>query len=197
MTPVQTKTCLIVIDGWGLSDDIEGNAIAAAQTPVMDRLSLEFPCMPLAAHGLAVGLPQGLMGNSEVGHLNIGAGRVVYQDIVRIELAIQQDTLCSQPAVVKAFQRAKHGNGRLHLLGLLSDGGVHSHINHSLALLQGAKAAGVPQAFVQAFGDGRDTAPKSLKGYLETLTGHIKTHQYGQLASLTGRYYAMDRDRRW
>ena len=119
------------------------------------------------------------------------------KDIVRIELAIKNKTLCSQPSVVKAFNRAKDGNGRLHFLGLLSDGGVHSHMNHLFALLEGAKEAGVPQCFIQAFGDGRDTAPKSLDGYLEKTLDVLKATSYGELASLTGRYYAMDRDKRW
>lgn len=191
------KTCLVVIDGWGIDSNQEGNAVLKAQTPYMDLLEKDYPYMTLSASGLDVGLPDGLMGNSEVGHLNIGAGRVVYQDIVRIELAIKKSTLCLEDAVVKAFDRAKQGNGRLHLLGLLSDGGVHSHINHLLALLEGAKKAQVPHTFIQAFGDGRDTAPKSANKYLATLLEFIQHCKYGELASFTGRYYAMDRDKRW
>jgi 2,3-bisphosphoglycerate-independent phosphoglycerate mutase len=191
------KTCLVVIDGWGIDPNKQGNAVLNANTPCMTKLSKEYPYMTLSASGLDVGLPEGLMGNSEVGHLNIGAGRVVYQDIVRIELAIKKETLCLEDAVVAAFDRAKQGNGRLHLLGLLSDGGVHSHINHLLALLKGAKDAKVPHTFIQAFGDGRDTAPKSANGYLKTLLEYIQHIKYGELASFTGRYYAMDRDKRW
>jgi 2,3-bisphosphoglycerate-independent phosphoglycerate mutase len=191
------KTCLICIDGWGLSDSNEGNAIANANTPFMDELAKRYPACSLGAHGLAVGLPDGLMGNSEVGHLNIGAGRVVYQDIVRIELAIKNNTLCNEKAIIDAFERAKSTTGRLHLMGLVSDGGVHSHISHLLNLLTAAKNASVPQTFVHVFGDGRDTAPKSIFGYLTQLQSHIDSIGHGKIATIIGRYYAMDRDKRW
>ena len=193
------KTCLIVIDGWGIApaSESDGDAIRNADTPVMTRLAKDYPHMPLAAHGLSVGLPDGLMGNSEVGHLNIGAGRVVYQDIVRIELSISKNTLQKQQAVVDAFQRAVKGNGRLHILGLMSDGGVHSHMKHAMHLIKAAKDAGVPQTFVHAFGDGRDTAPRSAVGYIKELLIFLDEIKYGSLSTIIGRYYAMDRDKRW
>lgn len=160
----QNKACLIVIDGWGISPNAssEGDAIRNAHTPVMDGFAKNpEQFMPLAAHGLAVGLPDGLMGNSEVGHLNIGAGRVVYQDIVRIDLALKKKQFGTTPNIKASLDRAKNGNGRLHLLGLVSDGGVHSHINHLFGLLEAAKEAGIPHVFVHFFADGRDTQPKS------------------------------------
>ena len=196
---LMTKTCLIVIDGWGISTaaDAQGDAIKNAKTPVMTRLAAEYPSTPLAAHGLSVGLPDGLMGNSEVGHLNIGAGRIVYQDIVRIELAIKQDTLKTQKAVVDAFARAKATNSKIHFMGLVSDGGVHAHLLHCIKFLDAAKEAGVAEAFVHVFGDGRDTAPKSILGYLRQLQDHMDQIKYGKIATITGRYFAMDRDKRW
>ncbi|KAL2914032.1 hypothetical protein HK105_206477 [Polyrhizophydium stewartii] len=198
-TPLKNKACLIVIDGWGISPEADpaGDAIRNAATPVMTGLAERFRATDVAAHGLAVGLPDGLMGNSEVGHLNIGAGRIVYQDIVRIELSIKNNTLRDQKAVVDAFARAKAGTGRLHLLGLVSDGGVHSHITHALALVEAAKAAGVPSTFIHFFGDGRDTAPRSAVTYLEQLQARLASLSYGELATIVGRYYAMDRDKRW
>ena len=192
------KVCLIVIDGWGVSssENSEGNAITNAKTPVMTRLASEYQYTLLGAHGFSVGLPDGLMGNSEVGHLNIGAGRVVYQDIVRIELTIKNDQLKKQPAVINSFKNARTTN-RIHFMGLLSDGGVHSHINHLLKFLDDAKEAGVPQAFIHVFGDGRDVSPQSILIYLRTLQNHIDKIGYGKIATITGRYYAMDRDKRW
>ncbi|XP_055353937.1 2,3-bisphosphoglycerate-independent phosphoglycerate mutase-like [Paramacrobiotus metropolitanus] len=192
------KVCLIVIDGWGLSDEQNGNAIAHAQTPVMTALSQDKErFLTLDASGLAVGLPKGLMGNSEVGHLNIGAGRPVFQDIVRINLDMENKKLGANPRFLEACENAKKNGGRLHLLGLVSDGGVHSHIDHLCALLEGAKAAHVPKTFVHFFGDGRDTSPTSAAGYLDRLLQHMAAIQYGELADITGRYYAMDRDKRW
>ncbi|XP_041476787.1 2,3-bisphosphoglycerate-independent phosphoglycerate mutase-like [Lytechinus variegatus] len=191
------KVCLVVIDGWGISEDYRGNAILNAKTPVMDGLSEQSgEFVSLDASGLAVGLPEGLMGNSEVGHLTIGAGRAMYQSIVKIDLAIKQKTLFSQKAYVDACQRAKAGNGRMHLLGLVSDGGVHSHINHLFALLGGMKEAGVPQTFVHFFADGRDTSPTSGVKYLKQTQDKLAELQYGSLATVMGRYYAMDRDKR-
>lgn len=195
-----SKVCLIVIDGWGLSDKKEGNAIANASTPIMDKL-----CDPstgqfvtLNASGLAVGLPDGLMGNSEVGHLNIGAGRPIYQDIVRINMDVDNKKIGENATFVEACENAKtKSNGRLHLLGCISDGGVHAHINHLFALLEGAKANGVPKTFIQFFGDGRDTLPNSGVGYVKQVLGKIDELNYGSLATITGRYYAMDRDKRW
>jgi 2,3-bisphosphoglycerate-independent phosphoglycerate mutase len=196
---MSSKVCLVVIDGWGISPETnpEGDAIRNAKTPVMDSLAKKYPNAPLAAHGLAVGLPDGLMGNSEVGHLNIGAGRVVYQDIVRIELSIKKDLLKLQPAVQKAFKRAKDNGGRLHLLGLVSDGGVHSHIDHLKYFVKAAKEYGIEKTFVHFFGDGRDTAPKSALGYMTDLLDYFKGLNYGEISTITGRYYAMDRDKRW
>jgi len=146
---------------------------------------------------LAVGLSDGLMGNSEVGHLNIGAGRIVWQDIVRIDVSITKRQFHQNPNILESTKRAKEGNGRLHLLGLVSDGGVHSHIRHLKALLETAKESGVPHTYVHFFGDGRDTAPTSAKGYATELLDFIKSESYGELATVVGRYYAMDRDKRW
>ncbi|RUS22969.1 2,3-bisphosphoglycerate-independent phosphoglycerate mutase [Endogone sp. FLAS-F59071] len=193
------KACLICIDGWGVSpqEDSRGDAIRNANTPVMSGFEKKYPYTTIEAHGLAVGLPEGLMGNSEVGHLNIGAGRVVYQDIVRIDLAVKHKKFGSTPNIKAAYDRAISGNGRLHFLGLVSDGGVHSHISHLFHLLESAKEAGVPHAYVHFFGDGRDTSPKSATKYLGELIDEIKKLEYGELATIVGRYYAMDRDKRW
>lgn len=151
----------------------------------------------LEASGNAVGLPKGLMGNSEVGHLNIGAGRVVWQDVVRIDMTIEKDKMRDVENIKKSFMRAKEGNGRLHLLGLVSDGGVHSHINHLIALLKVAKEIGVPHVYVHFFGDGRDTDPKSGAGHMEHLLKAMKEIGIGEIATVVGRYYIMDRDKRW
>ncbi|KAH8553694.1 2,3-bisphosphoglycerate-independent phosphoglycerate mutase [Umbelopsis sp. PMI_123] len=193
------KICLICIDGWGISPDEnpKGDAIRNAKTPVMDNFETKYPYTTIAAHGLSVGLPDGLMGNSEVGHLNIGAGRVVYQDIVRIDLAVKNKAFGKTENIKKCFERAKESNGRLHLMGLVSDGGVHSHINHLLHLLESAKEAGVPETYIHFFGDGRDTSPKSATKYIKQVLDEIKELNYGTLATIVGRYYAMDRDKRW
>ncbi|ORY50545.1 2,3-bisphosphoglycerate-independent phosphoglycerate mutase [Rhizoclosmatium globosum] len=196
------KVALIVIDGWGVAPAAEahGDAVLNAATPVMDAFAQsETGYTTLEAHGLSVGLPEGLMGNSEVGHLNIGAGRVVYQDIVRIDLSLKNKTLSSQPALAAALSRAASstGTGRLHLAGLVSDGGVHSHQNHLHAMLEAAKDAGVPQTYIHFFGDGRDTSPRSSVTYLERLKEKVDELNYGTLATIVGRYYAMDRDKRW
>lgn len=201
--PVNSKCCLVVIDGWGLpltaDADGKGDAIRAARTPVMDRLqSNKSLTCALAAHGRAVGLPAGLMGNSEVGHLNIGAGRVVFQDIVRIEMALEEGKMASNAVLQNAWERAKQSTGRVHFVGLLSNGGVHSHVNHLKALLKYAKEAGIPSSYVHAITDGRDTAPKSATGFLADLQSYLAQDlQYGRLATVMGRYYAMDRDKRW
>jgi len=208
MVQVKNKVCLIVHDGWGIAPEGEGNAISKANSPNMTRLSEEFPYRTLAAHGNAVGLPDGLMGNSEVGHLNIGAGRIVWQSIVRIDLSIKNDKLGKKPAkdvesfkknegIQAAVQRAAKGNGRLHLLGLISDGGVHSNIEHVYALLDVAREAGVKDTYVHFFGDGRDTGEKTGLGFLKSLQKHFADNKYGSLATVSGRYYAMDRDKRW
>ncbi|KAF7639274.1 hypothetical protein Mgra_00001234 [Meloidogyne graminicola] len=193
---VAQKVCLVVIDGWGLSDDEHGNAILKAKTPVMDKLC-SANWQRLEAHGLHVGLPEGLMGNSEVGHLNIGAGRVVYQDIVRINLAVKKNQIVQNPQVQASAERAKSAGGRLHLLGLVSDGGVHSHIDHLFALIRAFKELKVPKLFIHFFADGRDTSPTSGVGYLEQLLQYIYSENCGELATIVGRYYAMDRDNRW
>ena len=151
----------------------------------------------LEASSLAVGLPEGLMGNSEVGHLNIGAGRVVWQDVVRIDQTLRKGEFNKVKTLTDSFQRAIDGNGRLHLLGLVSDGGVHSHINHLFGLLQVAKEMGVPKVFIHFFGDGRDTDPKSGAGYMKQLLAKLEELGIGKIATVVGRYYIMDRDKRW
>lgn len=192
------KVCLIVIDGWGISEDKNGNAILNANTPVMDKLSADKSrYLTLDASGEAVGLPAGLMGNSEVGHLNIGAGRVMYQDILRINKDCRSGNVVNNPFFVEACQRAIKNGGRLHLLGLVSDGGVHGHIEHLVAMLNAAKKLQVPNAYVHFFADGRDTPPKSGLKYMKDLAEKMKEIEYGQIVSVMGRYYAMDRDKRW
>ncbi|KAK3990888.1 BPG-independent [Cladorrhinum sp. PSN332] len=195
------KACLIVIDGWGIpsaDSPKDGDAIAAAETPVMDELS-KSPTgfTELDASSLAVGLPEGLMGNSEVGHLNIGAGRVVWQDVVRIDQDIKTDKFKENTVIKKVLEQAKNTNGRLHLCGLVSHGGVHAKQTHLYALLRAAKEAGIPKVFIHFFGDGRDTDPKSGAGYMQELQDYIKEVGIGQIATVVGRYYAMDRDKRW
>ncbi|KAK0187274.1 cofactor-independent phosphoglycerate mutase [Armillaria mellea] len=196
---VKNKVCLIVHDGWGIATvpGLEGNAIEAGTTTNMDAIGKVHSQRKLAAHGIAVGLSEGLMGNSEVGHLNIGAGRIVWQDIVRIDVAIKKREFHKNKVILESFSKAKEGTGRLHLLGLISDGGVHSHINHLFALLETAKEVGVPHTYVHFFGDGRDTAPRSAAGYCQELLDFMKKEEYGELATIVGRYYAMDRDKRW
>ncbi|KAK0725425.1 BPG-independent [Lasiosphaeris hirsuta] len=195
------KACLIVIDGWGIPSEEspkDGDAIAAAKTPVMDELSASSTGFTeLEASSLAVGLPEGLMGNSEVGHLNIGAGRVVWQDVVRIDLAIKKGEFAQNDVIKRTLEHAKNGNGRLHLCGLISHGGVHSKQTHLYALIQAAKEAGVPEVYIHFFGDGRDTDPKSGAGYMEELVSKLKEIGTGQIATVVGRYFAMDRDKRW
>jgi len=191
------KVALLILDGWGIGTIPEISAIANAKTPFMDMLWQTYPHSKLEASGLAVGLPEGQMGNSEVGHVNIGAGRVVYQDLVRINKAVAEHTLEQNTALIEALQYAKENNKPLHLLGLLSDGGVHSHIEHLKALCSIAKNAGVQQIFVHAFTDGRDTAPDGGVPYLQDLTAHLAKHEAGKVASVIGRYYAMDRDKHW
>lgn len=196
---VDHKAVLIVIDGWGIPTDAsKGDAIAAADTPVMESFRESADgYTELEASSLAVGLPKGLMGNSEVGHLNIGAGRVVWQDVVRIDQTLEKGQLNKVETIQQSFQRAKDGNGRLHLLGLVSDGGVHSHQEHLYALLRVAKEVGVPKVFIHFFGDGRDTDPKSSAGYMKKLLEKMKEIGIGEIATVIGRYYIMDRDKRW
>ncbi|KFA62027.1 hypothetical protein S40285_02158 [Stachybotrys chlorohalonatus IBT 40285] len=201
MSKTEQKACLIVIDGWGIpseSSPKDGDAIAAAETPVMDALSKdENGFTELEASSEAVGLPEGLMGNSEVGHLNIGAGRIVWQDVVRIDKTVREGQLSSQPVIKKTFEGAASGNGRLHLCGLVSHGGVHAKQDHLYALLKAAKEYNVPEVYIHFFGDGRDTDPKSGAGYMQELVDFIKDNGVGKIATVVGRYYAMDRDKRW
>lgn len=187
---------MVVIDGWGVSENVEGNAIHRAKTPVMDELCSGPGYTTLDASGLSVGLPAGLMGNSEVGHLNIGAGRVVYQDIVRINMTIKEKTLLQNEVFVKACERARDGNGRIHFLGLVSDGGVHSHIDHLLGMVELTKQLNVPKCFIQYFADGRDTRPTSGVTYVKQVQDRLKELSYGSIGTIMGRYYAMDRDKR-
>lgn len=199
-----TRTA-VVIDGWGIPTDEspkDGDAIAAADTPCMDEFKKDGSSTAqgyteLEASSLAVGLPEGLMGNSEVGHLNIGAGRVVWQDSVRIEQTIKKGELKDVENVKKSFQHAIDGNGRLHLCGLISDGGVHSNIVHLFALLEVAKEMKVPKVIVHFFGDGRDTDPKSGAGHMKDLLAKMKELQTGEIGTVVGRYFIMDRDKRW
>ena len=188
---------LTILDGWGYRPQVENNAIALARKPVYDKLLAEFPNTLLHASDHVVGLPDGQMGNSEVGHLNIGAGRVVRMDITRIDDLIASGEFFSHPVIVDALKRAGEGGRQLHLFGLLSDGGVHSQQNHLYALLKAAKQQGLERVFVHAFMDGRDTMPTSGAGYLAALEQKMREYGVGKIASVSGRYYAMDRDRRW
>jgi 2,3-bisphosphoglycerate-independent phosphoglycerate mutase len=188
---------LIILDGWGYSPKIEANAIALARKPTYDRLLREYPNTLIHTSGPFVGLPEGQMGNSEVGHLNIGAGRIVHMDITRIDLMIQNGDFFSDPTLVAAMKHARAGGRRLHLFGLVSDGGVHSQQAHLYALLKMAKQQGVDRVFVHAFMDGRDTLPTNGASYLEQLRQKMREYNSGKIASVNGRYYAMDRDRRW
>lgn len=188
---------LMVLDGYGLNENPEGNAIAMANTPVMDRLMKECPFVKGNASGLSVGLPDGQMGNSEVGHMNIGAGRIIYQDLTRITKAIDDGDFFENKALLAAMENCKKNDSDLHLWGLLSDGGVHSHITHLYGLLEMAKKQGLTKVFVHAFLDGRDTPPASGKDYLEQLMNKMEEIGVGKVASISGRYYAMDRDNNW
>lgn len=188
---------LTILDGWGFSSAVEGNAIALAKKPNYDALLREFPNTLVKTSGHAVGLPMGQMGNSEVGHLNIGAGRVVSMDVTRIDLLIESGEFYTQPLLVNAMRHAREGGRRLHLMGLCSDGGVHAQLEHLYALLKLAKEQGVANVFIHAFTDGRDTAPQSGANYLRALTQRTEELGVGQIASVSGRYYAMDRDKRW
>src|SRR5579862_3458836 len=188
---------LIILDGWGFRADPSANAIALARKPVYDRLLREYPNTLIHTSGPYVGLPEGQMGNSEVGHLNIGAGRIVHMDSTRIELMIQNGEFFSHPVLLSAMKNARSGGRRLHIFGLLSDGGVHSYQTHLYALLKMAKENGVDRVFVHAFMDGRDTMPTSGAGYLEALQQKMREYNSGRIATVSGRYYAMDRDRRW
>ncbi|NLK28367.1 MAG: 2,3-bisphosphoglycerate-independent phosphoglycerate mutase [Clostridiales bacterium] len=190
-------TVLMILDGYGLNEKQEANAIAKAKTPVMDRLMAEYPFARGNASGLAVGLPEGQMGNSEVGHINMGAGRIVYQELTRITKEIEDGTFFQNAALMAAIDNCKRNNSDLHLYGLLSDGGVHSHNTHLYGLLKMAKKEGLTNVYVHVFLDGRDTAPTSGKGFVEELDEQMRIIGVGKIASVMGRYYAMDRDNRW
>jgi len=186
---------LTILDGWGFSPAVEGNAIAAANKPTYDRLVREYPNTLIQTSGRAVGLPIGQMGNSEVGHMNIGAGRVIHMDVTRIDLMIEDESFFGNPIFLNSMKNAR--THRLHLLGLCSDGGVHSMLTHLYALLKMAKQQGVEQVFLHCFMDGRDTPPQSGAGFIQQVQKEMKTLGVGKIASISGRYYAMDRDKRW
>ena len=187
-------TVLMILDGYGLNERKDGNAVAEANTPVMDRLMQECPFVKGNASGMAVGLPEGQMGNSEVGHLNMGAGRIVYQELTRITKEIQDGTFFENPALMDAVNNCKENDSALHMFGLVSDGGVHSHNTHIYGLLELAKRNGLSKVYVHCFLDGRDTPPESGKGFVEELEAKMKEIGVGEVASVMGRYYAMDRD---
>lgn len=186
----------MILDGWGKSPDPKVSAIAQANTPFVDSLYTQYPNANLLTDGMNVGLPEGQMGNSEVGHMNLGAGRIVYQDLAKINKAVKEDTLKQEKVLKDAFEYAKTNNKAVHFLGLVSDGGVHSHIDHLKALIKAANDSGVEKSFIHAFTDGRDVDPKSGKGFLIDLT-HFCSDKNTKLATVVGRYYAMDRDKRW
>ena len=190
-------TVLMILDGYGLSSEHEHNAVYEAKTPVMDALKKDYPFVHGNASGLAVGLPEGQMGNSEVGHMNMGAGRIIYQDLTRITKAIEDGDFFKNPALCDAMENAKKNNSSIHFMGLLSDGGVHSHNTHLYALIKMAHEYGLEKVYLHCFMDGRDTPPESGKGYIEELISKIDEIGCGKIATVTGRYYAMDRDNRW
>jgi len=188
---------LLILDGWGQSEQSEGNAVSHARTPNLDNILKQYPCSLLECSGESVGLPDGQMGNSEVGHLNIGAGRIVYQEIVRIDKSIQEGDFFENSTLLELTDSVKRNQSRLHLLGLVSEGGVHSHQNHIYALLEFAKRQGVEEVLVHAILDGRDTHPKSGLEYVKKLQGFMDNLGIGKIATVSGRYYSMDRDKRW
>ena len=190
------KVLLMILDGWGVTQDPAVSAVAQADTPYIDSLYNTYPNSQLLTHGMNVGLPEGQMGNSEVGHMNLGAGRIVYQDLAKINRALTNDTLRDEPALKQAFDYAKTYDKNVHLLGLVSDGGVHSHIEHLKGLLTVANDEGLDNVFVHAFTDGRDVDPQSGVEFIADLQAHME-QTTGAIASIIGRYYAMDRDKRW
>lgn len=190
-------TVLMILDGFGMNEKTEGNAIRQANTPVLDKIQEKYPCVKGYASGLDVGLPEGQMGNSEVGHLNMGAGRIVYQEFTRITKSIEDGDFFENPILLDAVQNCKKQGAALHLMGLLSDGGVHSHNTHLYACLQLAKRHNIEKVFVHVFLDGRDTPPRSGAEYVAGLAEKIREIGVGQIATVSGRYYAMDRDKRW
>ena len=190
-------TVLMILDGYGLRDKTEGNAVALANTPVMDKLMAEYPFVKGNASGLSVGLPDGQMGNSEVGHMNMGAGRIIYQELTKITKSIEDGEFFENKALLAACENVKKNDSALHLMGLVSDGGVHSHITHIYGILELAKRQGIEKVYVHCFLDGRDTPPASGKEYVEQLEAKMKEIGVGEVASVSGRYYAMDRDNNW
>jgi len=197
LTADRRLVMLMILDGWGIREETEGNAIAQANTPYYDSLLRTCPHTTLGAGGEDVGLPEGQMGNSEVGHLNIGAGRVVYQDFTRISKAIREGDFFKNDSLLAAMKKAGDSGTALHLIGLLSDGGVHSHIDHLYALLDMAKGQGLKRVYVHALLDGRDVPPANAREYIDALESKFRETGTGAIATVTGRYYAMDRDRRW
>lgn len=190
------KVILLILDGWGISPEKSVSAVDNANTPFIDSLYSKYPNATLRTDGLHVGLPEGQMGNSEVGHMNLGAGRIVYQDLAKINVAVSKNTFLEDPVLIKAFEYAKNNHKNVHFLGLLSDGGVHSHTSHLYSLIEASEKFGLTKTFVHAFTDGRDVDPKSGKEYIENLQSFLK-NKNTKLASICGRYYAMDRDKRW
>ena len=190
-------TILMILDGYGVNEKTEGNAVKLANKPNLDRIMSEYPCVKGYASGLAVGLPDGQMGNSEVGHLNMGAGRIVYQELTKITKAIEDGDFFTNKALLSAVENCKKNNSDLHLFGLLSTGGVHSHLAHIFALLKLAKDNGLTNVYLHAFLDGRDTPPTSAKGFLAQVEDKMKEIGVGKVATISGRYYAMDRDNNW
>ncbi|MFK5982337.1 MAG: 2,3-bisphosphoglycerate-independent phosphoglycerate mutase [Flavobacteriaceae bacterium] len=190
------KVLLLILDGWGITQDPKVSAIAQAKTPYIDSLYNTYPNAQIRTDGLNVGLPEGQMGNSEVGHMNLGAGRIVYQDLVKVNLAVKNNTLKDEPVLKQAFEYAKTYGKNIHFLGLVSDGGVHSHINHLKGLVSAAHQEGLEKVFIHAFTDGRDVDPHSGAGFISELQEHLDKTT-GKIASVIGRYFAMDRDKRW
>ena len=193
---MQKKVLLMILDGWGHSPDPSVSAVVQANTPFIDSLYQNYPSATLRTDGLHVGLPDGQMGNSEVGHMNLGAGRIVYQELTRINLALQNQTLAKEKTLQDAFAYAKNNHKKVHFLGLVSNGGVHSHISHLKGLVEAAHQFGLTDCYLHAFTDGRDVDPKASLQDLQELLPVLEKNQT-KLASLIGRYYAMDRDKRW
>ena len=190
-------TMLMILDGFGDNPETKGNAVKLAKTPNIDKLMKKYPTTKIEASGLAVGLPEGQMGNSEVGHTNIGAGRVVYQELTRITKSIEDGDFFTNEEFINAIENCKKNNSKLHILGLLSDGGVHSHNRHLYGLLELAKRKGLENVYVHCFLDGRDTPPASAENYIQELEEKMKEKGVGKIATISGRFYAMDRDKRW
>ena len=194
--PMNKKVILMILDGWGKSPDPKVSAIDNANVPFINSLYTQYPNAQLRTDGLNVGLPEGQMGNSEVGHMNLGAGRIVYQDLAKINLAVANKTLAKEQVLIDAFNYAKTNNKKVHFLGLVSDGGVHSHTSHLRGLIDASQEYGLDKVFIHAFTDGRDVDPKSGKKYIQDLHDYIAPTPV-KIASVIGRYYAMDRDKRW